>query len=257
MLGFTIDIAKKAGDVILSEKKKLHVEKKSRREIVTNADIAAEKFIFSSILSKYPKHEILGEESHDISQGFREHPDLWVVDPIDGTTNFAQGLADYGISIAYYRDMQPVVGVIYCPEKNMLFTGEAQKGAMLNGTKIEVSPKKDLKDAVLGSLFSYKIEENMLIFDVAQKLYQQIKTMRFLGSAVLDLSYTACGALDGTFGYALKPWDMAAGYLICREAGAVISTLKGRPWALFQKEILVSNKHFHPLLAEFFRQSLP
>ncbi|MBI4067540.1 inositol monophosphatase [Candidatus Gottesmanbacteria bacterium] len=257
MLNFTIDLAKKAGEIILSEKKKLVVEKKSRREIVTNADIAAENYITSRILEKYPNHHILGEESFIKTQDYQHSADLWIIDPIDGTTNFAQGLTEYGVSVGYYHNLAPVVGVIYFPEKNMFFSSQISRGAYLNGNKIHVSNKKDMKDAVLGSLFSYDTDENMIIFDISKKLYREIKTIRFFGSAVLDICFVAQGTLDGTVGYALKPWDTAAAYLIVKEAGAVVTTLKGRPWNIFEKELLVANKFIHPQLVNFFTQILP
>lgn len=257
MLDFTINIAQKAAEIILSEKKHLSVEKKSTREIVTNADIAAEKYISDTILRTYPNHHILGEESYVKGKNYQDFQDLWIVDPIDGTTNFSQGLSEYGISIAYYRNLEPIVGVVYAPEKHMLFTGETGKGAFLNSQKIQVSEKKELKDVVCGGLFSYEMEQNEAIFDLSKKLYSNIKTMRFIGSAVLDLCFTGAGYLDGTFGYSLKPWDVAAGYIIAKEGGAEISTLKGEKWSLFQPEILVANTYLHPQLVRLFTQFLP
>ncbi|OGG13486.1 hypothetical protein A2773_03180 [Candidatus Gottesmanbacteria bacterium RIFCSPHIGHO2_01_FULL_39_10] len=256
MLNFTIDLAKKAGEVILSEKKHLTVDKKSRREIVTNADVASEKFITHSILEKFGSHHILGEETFQKDKNYQKFSDLWIIDPIDGTTNFAQGLTEYAVSIGYYHDQKPVVGVVFFPEKNMLFTAESGKGASLNDKKIEVAQKQDVKDVVFSGLFSYETEENVVVLDIAKKLYPQIKTMRFMGSAVLDICFTAAGILDGTFGFSLKPWDMAAGYIIATEAGAEVSTLKGEKWTLFQPEMLVTNKFIHPFFVNFFSQIL-
>lgn len=256
MIDFITDLVKKAGDIIISEKKRLVVEKKSRREIVTNADIAAQKFINQSILRKYPNHNILGEESYDPEKDYQKSSDLWLIDPIDGTTNFAQGTTDYGVSIAYYKNNQPEVGVIYFPEKNMLFTAEKNKGTKHNGSMIKVGDKKDLKNAVIGSLFAYDLKKIITTFDMSKMLYPHIKTMRFSGCAVLDFCYVAGGFLDGMFGFALKPWDMAAGVLIAQEAGALVSTPTGNNWSVFQPEILVANKYLHHQLVNLFRKFL-
>ncbi len=254
MLDFTIDIAKKAGQIILSEKKKLVVEKKSRREIVTNADIEAQKFINERILSQFPNHDILGEESFDKEKDYSQSSHLWLIDPIDGTTNFAQGLTEYCVSIAYYNDRKPIMGVVFFPEKNLLFTAESGKKSFLNTKPIHISGKIDIKEVVLGGLFSYETEKNLTTFDLAKTLYPHIKTMRFMGSSVMDLCFSACGILDGTFGLSLKPWDMAAGYLIAKEAGAKITTLKGKSWSLFQSEILIANPHIHHQLLNIIKK---
>lgn len=252
MLDFTINIAQKAAKIILEEKKSLTVDRKSRREIVTNADIKAEEYIRNRIWEKYPEHTILGEESYSKKKDYSKEKNLWVVDPIDGTTNFAQGFREYAISIAYYRNRMAQTAVIYAPERNELFWARVGEGAYKNGQKIHVTEKKDIKDVVLGGSFCYDSQKVDEIFDFGKDLYHHIKTMRFIGSAVLDFCLTAEGVLDASIGYCLKPWDTAAGALIANEAGAVITKLDGSAWNIFHPQVLIAPPHLHQNLLQIF-----
>ncbi|MBI2611643.1 inositol monophosphatase [Candidatus Gottesmanbacteria bacterium] len=253
MINFLKDIAQNTGKVILEEKKSLRVDKKSRREIVTNADIKAEEYIRKRIWEKYPEHTILGEESYDIKKDYSKEKNLWIVDPIDGTTNFAQGFREYAISIAYYHDQIAKTAVVFSPERNELFWAEEGRGAYKNNKKIHSSTKKDIKDTVIGGSFCYQTEKVDGIFDFCKDLYHYIKTMRFIGSAVLDFCLTAEGVLDGSLGYCLKPWDTAAGFLIAKEAGAITTKLDGGKWNIFHPQVVTASPHIHNELLKIFR----
>lgn len=250
MIDFVKTIALNTGKIILEEKKTLVVDKKSRREIVTNADLKAEEFIRQKIHEKYPSHIILGEESWDKTRDYSKEKDLWVVDPIDGTTNFAQGLKDYVVSIAYYHNQTAALAVAYAPERNEIFWAEEGRGAYKNDKKITASKKTEIKDFVIGGSFCYDSNKVENVFDFCKGLYHEIKTMRFLGSAVMDFCLTGEGMLDGSIGFCLKPWDMAGGFLIAKEAGVITTKLNGEKWTIFDPQILTAPPHIHKKLRE-------
>ena len=250
MTDFIKSLAQKAGEIILSEKKHIKIDKKSRREIVTNADIAAEAFIRKKILEKYPDHHILGEEAYDKAKDYSHFEHLWVVDPIDGTTNFAQGIKEYVVSIAYYHHLKATSCAVFAPEFKTTYYAQINKGSYKNGHKLHVSSKEHLKDLILGGSFCYQSDNLDKIFDFTKGLYRYIKSMRFIGSAVLDFCYTAEGIYDGAFGYCLKPWDTAAGVLIAKEAGAITTKLDGGVWNIFHPRMITANPKLHKKLIQ-------
>jgi len=170
----------------------------------------------------------------------------WVIDPIDGTTNFAHGFPFYAISVALENNKKPILGIIYDPERKELFCAERGRGACLNGKPIKVSGQKDLKKSLLMTGFSYKLgksmEENLVHF---RNFLITSQAVRRSGSASLDLCHVACGRLDGFWELDLNPWDTAAGCLIVKEAGGEVTTFSGNQYNHYLKEILASNGKIH------------
>ena len=211
--------------------------------LVTDVDRRAEELIIGTIRKAYPDHGFLAEES-----GGGETPAdyRWVIDPLDGTTNFTHGLPIFCTSIGLEHRGKLLLGVVYDPNQDELFTAEAGKGAFLNGKRIRVSGTATLTDSLLVTGFPYNIRENP---DHAIQHFNNFLTrsraVRRLGSAALDLCYVACGRFDGFWEVALNPWDMAAGVLIVSEAGGKITDFQGRPSTIYQKQMLASNGKIH------------
>ncbi|CAB1082002.1 Inositol-1-monophosphatase (EC [Olavius algarvensis Delta 1 endosymbiont] len=228
-----------------------HVRKKDAVEIVTEADTEAEKEIITTIRSRFPEHSILGEESglNDGANDFR-----WVIDPLDGTVNFAHQVPIFCISIALVHRDEIVLGVILNPVDGQLYTAQRGQGAHLNGQPIQVSKVKAVADSLLVTGFPYHILE---IFEPVIIRYgnclKASQAVRRLGSAALDLCYVACGRFEAFWEQGLKAWDTAAGALIAGEAGASVTTFSNEPYNLGDHEILVSNGHIHQEMLELLR----
>jgi myo-inositol-1(or 4)-monophosphatase len=219
------------------------VGKKGAIDLVTEADTAAEKAILDAILAVFPDHAVLAEES-----GRREgDPDCqWIVDPLDGTTNYAHGLPIFCTSIAFSYKGELSVGAVLNPISGEEFTAVREKGARLNDRPIKVSDNHPLSECLLVTGFPYNFKD---IFDsVITRFGNCLKAsqgVRRLGSAALDLCFVACGRFDGFWEQNLHPWDTAAGTLIAREAGAVVTDFSGKPFTVDQKEILAANYRIH------------
>lgn len=232
-----------SGGVLLSrfsqEKK---IKSKGPKDIVTDVDVAVEKLIFEQLTSHFPDMGMIGEESFkgDMPGGF-----VWVVDPIDGTRNFAAGIPIFSIVLALSYDGEVVAGANFDPKKNELFIAEKGKGAFLNGKQINISDKTELEKSIIGMDLSYGDDGGRFGFEVIQKLWPDIQTVRIIGSSALGISYVAAGRTDLYFNYNLKPWDIAAGILLVEEAGGVATDRKGRKASLFSEGIIVSNQKLH------------
>jgi myo-inositol-1(or 4)-monophosphatase len=219
------------------------VTKKGAIDLVTEADIESEKAIIRIIRNAFPEHSILAEES-GLNQGNIENQ--WIIDPLDGTTNFAHELGIFAVSIAFSYMNQISLGFVLNPISGELFTAVKGKGAKLNGFPISVSNTPKVSDSLLVTGFPYNHPE---IIDVIMfRFYQCTKAaqgIRRLGSAALDLCFVACGRFDGFWEQNLKPWDTAAGTLIAEESGACVTDFSGNPYDINQKEILVTNNKIH------------
>ena len=264
LLDFTIKTAKKAGKLILKEAEKpLKISKKGKNDLVTQVDKASEELIIKEILKKYPEHKILAEESTNEIEDLSGAEYLWIIDPIDGTTNFSHGLPQYSVSIAVmkistkktsknfeYLGGEIIAGVVYAPKLSELFHAEKGKGAYLNNKRINVSEIKKIEDSLLVTGFppTHK-EENLKYFS---KMLDKCQAVRRLGSAALDLAYIACGRFDGYWEFGLKPWDIAAGSLLVKEAGGKVTDTNGNLLDLFGKDILATNKKVHLELVKCF-----
>ncbi|MCS6886289.1 MAG: inositol monophosphatase family protein [Acidobacteriota bacterium] len=253
MLDFAVSVARQAGSVLRANfGKKIDVAHKGKTDLVTEIDIASERLIKELITSHYPKHRILAEESEPL---VRSSEYCWIVDPLDGTTNYAHGVPFFSVSIALEKEGKIVLGVIYDPIHDELFSAERGSGATLNGRKITVSKIDNVSKSLLVTGFPYDIHTDKL--DNIDNFVRFIKTaqaVRRLGSAALDLCYVACGRIEGFWELKLKPWDMAAGALIVKEAGGEVTRFNGEPFDHYLPEIVASNGLIHSDMVRILTQ---
>ena len=241
-LELATEAALKAGKLVVSMLGRSVVSQKgATNNLVTDADIASERLIAELITQSFPDSEILGEEEHQVKDLFA--PKLWVVDPLDGTNNFAHGIPQFSISIAYSEFGKVLAGVVYDPTRDELFSAQRGKGARLNGKPISVSANKTLPESMIATGFSYDRGDvlDYTIRSIYRLFKSNIQCVRRMGSAALDLSYVACGRFDAYYEYMLSPWDFAAGILILEESGGKWSDREGAESGLQSKGILCSN----------------
>ena len=219
--------------------------KKGMNNFVTEVDKASEQLIRGIISADFPDHGIIGEE-YEIKQTDTFY--RWIVDPIDGTTNFAHGIPLCCVSIAVLKENDPVMGAVFNPMLNELFFAEKGKGAYLNDKKITVSDNDDFGEAFLVTGFPYELPKDRDITGVFGKLVKKGLPVRRLGAAALDLCWVACGRFDGFWEYNLQPWDIAAGYLILEEAQGTITDFSGNKYSVWDKETLATNGKIHEAL---------
>ena len=243
--------AQKAGAILREQAKSgFGIERKtSIVNLVTDADRAAEQAIVDHLLAAYPTHGVLAEERGQQLRG--ESGCQWIIDPLDGTTNFAHGFPFYSISIALEQRGTCVLGVVLDPIRDELFTGETGQGAWLNGRPIGVSSIAALDDALLATGFAYDIREtadNNL--DHFNHFALRAQGIRRTGSAALDLCYVAAGRLDGYWEVKLSPWDSAAGAVVLKEAGGRITHFDGSPYSIYGQDLVASNGALHPAILQ-------
>ncbi len=231
----------------------LDVRYKAVADIVTAADTAVEEFLVSKIHADFPDHSINAEESGE-QELAAEHK--WYIDPIDGTLNYAHGLHQYCISVAYAFRGELQLGVVYSPSMDEMFWAVKNGGAFLNGDKIEVSSIESLQDSMLITGFRrYLLDTPRSNIDNFIRLSREVQTIRRLGSATLDLVYVACGRVEGFWEIDLNPWDVAAGILIVREAGGIVEGLYGKSDLLTGKvDILAANPHIFPQIRSILQE---
>jgi myo-inositol-1(or 4)-monophosphatase len=246
------DIAKGAGAILLKNLQQ-PIErsiKSSDIDIVTAADKESEDYIVSQLKHHYPAHHIVGEEGGGQGASLDQAEYLWFVDPLDGTVNFASNIPHFSVSIALTtRDREPLLGVVYDPNRDECFYGFQGGGAYLNGERLQVNAHKPLSDCILGSGFAYdrRVNPNGNIPQWNAFLVR-VRDLRRFGSAALDLSYVASGRFDGYWERSLNPWDALAGMIILREAGGVVSDYEGNPTPQFGKDgryLSASNEALH------------
>lgn len=247
-----IAAAYKGGSVLQSHYGRISkIDKKGAIDLVTEADTRSEKVIIETIKKVFPDHAILAEES-GLNTGDSAH--RWIIDPLDGTTNFAHQLGLYSISIAFAKSGNTVLGIVSIPETGELFTAIKNKGAELNGQPIWVSNSKTVLESLLITGFPYNkkdvLDPLITRFSNCLKASQGV---RRLGSAAIDLCFVACGRFDGFWEQNLKPWDTAAGDLIAREAGAVITDFSNKPFTIDKNEILATNGKIHEEMLSLLR----
>ncbi len=214
-------------------------------DLVSQADIESEETIVRLIRESFPDHEILAEEGQ---HGAADAEHLWVVDPLDGTTNFLHNIPHYAVSIAYYRSGQPVCGVVYNPSRNEWYEAVSGEGARFQDNPIHVAKHQQLDEALVGIGFYYDRGAMMqATLDAMRSLFeQQIHGIRRFGTASLDLAQVATGALGAYFEYELSPWDFAAGRLLVKEAGGHVTDCRGDRLELRKSSVLASNTLLHP-----------
>ncbi len=225
-------------------------EKEGYHNLVTEYDKATEKQIISSIFSHFPDHAHLAEEG-GLSKG-KGSPYMWVIDPLDGTVNFAHNIPIFSVSIACTFENEVICGVVYQPMTEELFIAEKGRGATLNGSTITVTKTPRLESSILVTEFPYNAHENPLnCVETFSRLTKMGLPIRRLGSAALDLSYVAAGRFDGFWEVSLEPWDLAAGKLIVEEAGGRVTHYDGTPHNVLEKgTLLATNGHIHNTLQQ-------
>ncbi|NTV15213.1 MAG: inositol monophosphatase [Desulfobulbaceae bacterium] len=239
-----------AGAIIRDRYEQPHqIRLKGAIDLVTEADLASEAAILAILGRDFPEFPVLAEESRPDYRQIPTGP-LWVVDPLDGTTNFAHGFPCFAVSIAYSLNRVSMAGVIYCPMQDELFLTWRGGGAWLNGRRLAVSRREKLVEALVGTGFPYAIQENLdEVLSKFGRVLPKVRDIRRAGAAAVDLAYVACGRLDGFWERDLKPWDTAAGSLLVEEAGGRVSDFAAAPWDPYRPEILASNDCLHGGLA--------
>ena len=246
MLNFAIQTAREAGRV-LAEKfgRALQVSNKGDIDLVTEADIAAERLIVERIRSYHPRHAILAEESGETALEGQPSEFKWIIDPLDGTTNYAHGYPCFCVSVALEQAGEIVVGVVYDPVREELFAAERGGGATLNGRRVRVSEVEEMNGAMVCTGFPYDVRDRGDFARHFRNFIMRAQAVRRDGSAALDLAYVACGRFDGFWEEGLRAWDVAAGKLLVEEAGGRVSRYDGSPFSVYAPPILASNGLMH------------
>jgi myo-inositol-1(or 4)-monophosphatase len=252
MLNIAVKAARRAGSIInraALDRTKLEVRAKGANDFVTQVDRAAESAVIDTIRQAFPEHAILGEESGSLPSSAAKNDYLWIIDPLDGTTNFIHGFPQYCVSIALQHRGATAHGVIYDPSKNELFTASKGAGAFQDDRRIRVTKCASLKDALVGTGFPFKELSRLDLY------MRQLKTVmssssgvRRAGSAALDLAYVAAGRMDAFWEMGLSPWDMAAGALMIQEAGGLVGDLSGEATHLESGDIAAGTPKVFPQL---------
>lgn len=250
MVGFAVKAARRAGDIInraAENIEQLKIQHKTKNDLVSEVDHAAEAEIINSLQKIYPDHAFLAEESGRIGESDYE----WIIDPLDGTTNFLHGFPIYAVSIALAYKKQLQVAVVYDPCRNDLFTASRGSGAYLNEKRIRVSKRDKLIDCLIGTGFPFRANSDVDSYgEMFKALALKTAGIRRPGAAALDLANVAAGRLDGFWEIGLSPWDMAAGALLIKEAGGLVGDLDGDSKYMDSGKIVAGNpKIFAQLLS--------
>ncbi len=257
MLRKAIEASRLAGEAIrhyANQVNKLDVEKKAQNDFVSKVDREAETLVVRLLQRAYPDHAFVGEEGG--KQGVESDYE-WIIDPLDGTTNFLYGIPQYSVSIALKHKGRLMVGVVYDPLRDETFAASRGDGATLNGRRIRVSERTNLQNALLGTGIPFRTNQNLDLYLQSMKvLLPETAGVRRMGSAALDLAYVASGRFDGFWEFGLHEWDIAAGVLLIQEAGGLISDMRGNNTHLQTGDVLAANpkvfkemlKRLHPIM---------
>ncbi|MDZ7828241.1 MAG: inositol monophosphatase family protein [Halofilum sp. (in: g-proteobacteria)] len=251
MLNIAVRAARSAGDLIMRRFERLDtiaVETKQRNDYVSEVDREAEGRIIDTLLRTYPSHGILAEESGER----KGDGHVWVIDPLDGTTNFLHGFPHFAVSIALMADDRLEQGVIYDPVRQELFTASRGSGAEVNNRRMRVSQRRGLEGALLGTGFPYRDDQpDEAYMDMLREFMRLSAGVRRPGSAALDLAYLAAGRIDGFWELGLSRWDIAAGALLVREAGGIVGDLHGGDDYLASGDVIAANpKVYHAMMTQ-------
>jgi len=253
MLNIAIKAARAAGAIINRaslDLERLQVSSKAPNDFVTEVDHAAEAAIIDTLLGAYPGHGILAEESGS-SRGARDSEYVWIIDPLDGTTNFIHGLPTYAVSIGLAFRNQMQQAVVYDPARNDLFYATRGRGAYLNDKRLRVSRRSRMADALIGTGFPFRKGDDLgRYLHMMESVMKVCAGMRRPGAAALDLCYVAAGWYDGFFETGLSPWDVAAGSLLVTEAGGLIGNFTGEADFLHQREVVAGNPKIYGQLVQ-------
>ncbi|MGI5861694.1 MAG: inositol monophosphatase family protein [Myxococcales bacterium] len=252
LLDAAVEVARLGGAVLCERFKRTRsIELKGGIDLVTDADRASEAEIVAYLKRRFPLHAILAEEGSNV-EGSAEY--RWIIDPLDGTTNYAHGVPHFAVSIAVEDARGLAAAAVYDPMRDELFDAGRGAGARLNGEKLQVTSESRLACALLGTGFPYSVWEKpelpLRLFDA---FVRRSRGVRRIGSAALDLCYVAAGRYDGFFEVRLKPWDIAAGTLLVREAGGTVTDLDGGPVDLAAGNVIATNGHLHQAVVETVR----
>jgi myo-inositol-1(or 4)-monophosphatase len=244
-LNFTKELAFDSGKILSKYFGNINsIDKKSTSiDLVTNADIESENLIIKSIQKKFPNHTIITEESHlkEKNSDFR-----WVIDPLDGTTNFVHNLPIFAVSIGLQYKHKTVLGVVYNPAADKMFSASIKKGAYLNEREIKPSSSNTLSESLIVTGFPYLHDKKWDVsFSIFKDFYSKTQGVRRLGAAALDLCFVAMGRFEVFYEFNLKPWDICAGSIIAEEAGALVTDWDGSKYPESGERIIASNKHVH------------
>jgi myo-inositol-1(or 4)-monophosphatase len=236
------------------EVEQLQVSIKGPGEFVSTADLKAERMVKAELSRAHPAYGFLAEEGGEAPGTDRRH--RWIVDPLDGTTNFLHGIPHFAVSIALERDGEVVAGIVYEPTRDEMYSAEKGLGAYVNDRRLRVSARRQLGDAVIGTGMPYRTKGDQDAYlDTLAAVMAATSGVRRTGAAALDLAYVAAGRYDGFWEFALKPWDIAAGMLLVREAGGYISDLAGGRAMMASGDVLAANDHLHLPLAALIREA--
>ncbi|MBL8306144.1 MAG: inositol monophosphatase [Rubrivivax sp.] len=256
MLNIAVKAARAAGSVINRAALDLEVLKvgsKGPNDFVSEVDRNAEAVIIETLLEAYPGHGILAEESGR-EHGARDSEFVWIIDPLDGTTNFLHGFPVYAVSIALAHRGQVQQAVVYDPTRNDLFYASKGRGAYLNDRRLRVSKRTRLSDSLIGTGFPFRKGDNFKRYvKMFETVMQSCAGLRRPGAAALDLCYVAAGCYDGFFETGLNPWDVAAGSLIITEAGGLIGNFTGESDYLYQREVVAGNPKVYGQLVQILK----
>lgn len=219
--------------------------KDGKNNLVTDVDKKSEEIVIRHIRENFPGHSVLAEES---GQSRDENDHMWIIDPLDGTTNYAHGFPFFCVSIGVYYKQEAMIGVVYNPNLDELFSAEKGKGAFLNSKPIKVSGTPAVEASLLATGFQYDPVERLKNLKYMGNVLEVAQAIRRAGAAALDLCYVACGRFDGFWEQGLKPWDTSAGHLMITEAGGRISTIDNGTFDIFKNDIVATNGKIHSQL---------
>ena len=239
-----VQAVREAGNIIMARfrgEKRISY-KEGRSNIVTDVDILAEEKITALLQREYPDFGIMTEESADIAG---DSSYTWIIDPIDGTRNYAYGIPHFCVALALARGEELILGIVFDPVREELFRAEKGQGAFFNDSPISVSAKTSLRESLVGFDMGYDAGIGQEILGVASALWPGVVSVRVMGSAALALAYTACGRLDLYIHLNLSPWDLASGILLVGEAGGVVTELDGQPVSIHSRSVIATNREIH------------
>ena len=255
MLNFAIQVARDAGNLLVQRLGAAQITNKGDIDLVTEADIAAEELIIDRIRSHYPLHGILAEESGEtIQEGSSRSEWKWIIDPLDGTTNYAHGYPCFCVSIGVEHAGALEIGVVYDPMRNEMFAAERGQGATLNERRIRVSDVEELNRAMMCTGFPYDVRTRPDFARDFTNFTLHAQAVRRDGSAALDLAYVACGRFDGFWEDGLNTWDIAAGALLVSVAGGRITNFENEPLDIYTKKVVASNGRVHDAMLRLLRR---
>jgi len=253
MLPIAEQAARTGGEQLRAWRRKFVVKEKGKFDLVTDADHAAQQAVKEVLMTAFPEHAFLGEETALVEKQalLQSQKPLWVVDPLDGTTNYVHDFPCYAVSIGLVVNHEVVLGVIYDPRQDELFSTVRGHGATLNGERLKCTPSASLSDALIAVGFPANLRGNEHVLEAWKWFGYESQGMRRTGSSALNLAYVASGRLDGFFAFQICPWDIAAGMVLVEEAGGRISQVDGTTYDPLQEKIFVSSNG--PLHGELLR----